>query len=79
MIVGLMLTGGGFSVFGATFLGLSEDGARVEAFLGEAGGFGVLLAGIGDDRLEAESVLLKIFDFIRITARSLSCLSFSST
>ena len=40
---------------------------------------GVLLAGTGDDRLEAESVLLKIFDFIRITARSLSCRSFSST
>ena len=79
MIVGLMLTGGGFSVFGATFLGLSEEGAREEAFLGEAVGFGVLLAGTGDDRLEAESVLLKIFDFIRITARSLSCLSFSST
>ena len=81
MIVGLIFTGGGFSVLGATFLGLSEEGMRVEAFFGDAAGFGegAFLGGTGDDRLEAESVLLKIFVFIRITARSLSCRSFSST
>ena len=90
MMVGLMLTGVVLSVgFGATFFGLlSEEGAVMgavflrgfEAGLVEFWG-GVFLAGTGEDRLELESLLLKmlLLVFIRICARSRSCRSFSST